>query len=242
MKLSILIPVYNEAQFIGELIRRVRCVELPVGITEEIIIVDDGSTDETPEILKRYNADTAIKIYRQNKNMGKSAAVKTGIEKSEGDIILIQDADLEYDPDNYPMLIEPIIKNKADVVYGSRFKGKIEKMALINRIANLISNITLNLLYGAKISDVNTCHKAFKREVFDKIKITSENFTFETEITAKLLNLGYEIYEMPIKYTARSKEEGKKITWLKAWQMYWGIIRYKLGSSNNQDPAKNNQV
>jgi len=228
MKLSIIIPLYNEEKTIGELIKKIRDVELPLGISKEIIIVDDGSIDTTYKILKKYNNDSMVKIYRKEKNTGKASAVKAGIENSEGDIILIQDADLEYSPDNYQALLGPIIKDKACVVYGSRFKGKIKKMALMNRIANIISNITLNLLYGAKISDVNTGHKIFKREVFDRIQLMSENFMFETEITAKLLNLGYQIYEVPINYIARSKKDGKKITWLKALQMYWGIIKYKF--------------
>lgn len=228
MKLSIIIPLYNEEKTIGELIRKIRDVELPFGISKEIIIVDDGSIDTTYEILKRYNTGGTVKIYHKEKNTGKASAVKTGIENSEGDIILIQDADLEYGPDNYQALLEPIIKDKAQVVYGSRFKGKIKKMAVINRIANMISNITLNLLYGTRISDVNTGHKIFRREIFDRIQIASKDFTFETEITAKLLNLGYVIYEVPIGYVARSKKEGKKITWLAALEMYWGIIKYKF--------------
>jgi len=227
MKLSIIIPIYNEEKAIDELIRNIRKVELPLGITKEVIIVDDGSIDKTLENLKRYETDVTIKVYHKDKNTGKAAAVKIGIEKSDGDILLIQDADLEYSPDNYPLLLEPIIKSKAFVVYGSRFKGTIKKMAPINRIANIISNITLNLLYGTKISDVNTGHKIFRREVFDRIQIMSENFMIETEITAKLLNLGYEIYEVPIDYAARSKKDGKKITWSKALQMYWGIIKYR---------------
>ncbi len=148
MKLSIIVPVYNEEKTIDELIRNIKNVKLPVGITKEIIIVDDGSVDETLEILKRYNTDITIRIYRKDKCTGKTSAVKMGIEKSEGDIVLIQDADLEYSPDNYPLLIEPIIKDRACVVYDSRFKGSIKKMALMNRIANIISNITLNLLIG----------------------------------------------------------------------------------------------
>ncbi len=228
MKLSIIIPLYNEEKTIGELIRKIRDVELPLGISKEIIIVDDGSIDTTYKILKEYNNDDTVKIYHKEKNTGKAAAIKTGIENSEGDIILIQDADLEYSPDNYQALLGPIIQDKAQVVYGSRFKGKIKKMALINRIANMISNITLNLLYGTRISDVNTGHKIFRREIFDRIQIASNGFTLETEITAKLLNLRYKIYEVPITYVARSKKEGKKIRWLEALAMYWGIIKYKF--------------
>ena len=227
MKLSIIIPVYNEARSINTVIRKVKSVSLPYNIIKEIIIVNDGSKDGTAEILEKYNSDSAIKIIHQNTNRGKSSAVKLSLEKSTGDIILIQDADLEYNPDDYSRLIEPIVKHRASVVYGSRFKGNIKRMAPINRIANILSNATLNLLFNAKLSDVNTCYKVFKKDILKNIKITSKNFAFETEITAKLLNKGYEIYEVPIHYTARSKKEGKKITWSKALQMYWAIIKYK---------------
>jgi len=227
-KLSIIIPVYNEERFIDIVIKKVKSIKLPGDIAKEIIIINDASTDDTGKILEQYNSDSAIKIFHQEKNTGKSSAVRLGIERSTGDIILIQDADLEYNPDDYPKLIEPIIAHKSPVVYGSRFKGTIKGMHLINRIANIVSNITLNLLYNTKISDVNTGHKVFKRDVLNDIKLISENFTFETEITAKLLNRGYEIYEVPIEYDARSKKEGKKMNWLKALQMYWGIIKYWL--------------
>ncbi len=227
-KLSVIIPVYNEARFINIVIKKVKSIKLPGDIAKEIIIINDASTDDTGKILEQYNSDSAIKIFHQEKNMGKSSAVRLGIERSTGDIILIQDADLEYNPDDYPKLIEPIIAHKSPVVYGSRFKGTIKGMHLINRIANIVSNITLNLLYNTKISDVNTGHKVFKRDVLNDIKLISENFTFETEITAKLLNRGYEIYEVPIEYDARSEKEGKKMSWLKALQMYWGIIKYWL--------------
>lgn len=227
-KLSIIIPVYNEARFINTIIRKVKSIKLPGDIAKEIIIINDASTDDTGKILEQYNSDSAIKIFHQEKNMGKSSAVRLGIEMSTGDIILIQDADLEYNPDDYPKLIEPVITHKSPVVYGSRFKGTIKRMHLINRIANIVSNITINLLYNTKISDVNTGYKIFKRDVLNDIKLISKNFTFETEITAKLLNRGYKIYEVPIGYDARSKKEGKKMGWLKALQMYWGIIKYRF--------------
>ena len=228
MKLSIIIPLYNERWLIAELIKKVKAVYFPVNITKEIIIVNDGSTDDSYDQLKKYNIDPEIKIFNLNKNKGKTEAVKLGIKISTGDIILIQDADLEYNPDDYPRLIEPIIANKSRVVYGSRFKGTIKGMHLINRIANIVTNATVNMLFNAKITDVNTCYKVFRKGALDDIKITSKDFTFDTEITAKLLNKGYKIYEVPIRYTARSKTEGKKITWLKALQTFWAIIRYKF--------------
>lgn len=230
MKVSIIIPVYNESRFIDSVIRKIQSVRLPDNIIEEIIIIDDGSTDDTAKILEKYSPDPTIKIFHQNGNMGKTSAMKLGIEKSNGNIILIQDADLEYNPDDYPRLIEPIIKGKSSVVYGSRFRGNIKRMALINRIANILSNITLNLLFNSKITDVNTCYKVFKKDIIKNIKITSKNFAFETEITARLLKKGYKIYEVPINYVARSKKEGKKITWFKAIETYWGIIKYRFAS------------
>lgn len=227
-KLSVIIPVYNEERFIDIVIKKVKSIKLPGDIAKEIIIINDASIDDTGKVLEQYNNDSAIKIFHQEKNMGKSSAVRLGIEMSTGDIILIQDADLEYNPEDYPKLIEPIITHKSPVVYGSRFKGTIKRMRFVNRIANIVSNITLNLLYSTKVSDVNTGYKIFKRDVMNDIKLISNNFTFETEITAKLLNRGYKIYEVPIGYDARSKKEGKKISWLKALQMYWGIIKYRF--------------
>jgi glycosyltransferase involved in cell wall biosynthesis len=230
IKLSIIIPVYNEARFISTVIEKVKSVKLPDNIMEEIIVIDDGSTDDTGKILEQHNNDSAIKIFHQEKNMGKSSAVRLGIEMSTGDIILIQDADLEYNPDDYPQLISPIIKNEASVVYGSRFKGTIENIPLINRIANILSNMTVNILFHKKITDIHTCYKVFKRDILKNIRITSKRFTFDTEVTVKILKLGYKIYEIPIRYNARTQKEGKKITWFQALEVYWGIIKYWFGN------------
>jgi len=232
MKLSIIIPVYNEARFIDTVIKKVKAVALPQDISKEIVIVDDGSTDDSMKILANFKSDPIIKILKQDRNRGKTAAIKRGFENSSGDIIIIQDADLEYSPKDYPRLIGPIIQNKAEVVYGSRFKGKIERIATINKIANIISNVTINLLYRTQLSDVNTCYKVFKKEILQDIILTSNNFAFETEVTAKLLNKGYRIYEVPIRYVARTEKEGKKMNWPKALQMYWGIIQYKFKKGN----------
>ena len=160
--------------------------------------------------------------------MGKTTAIKLGIEKSTGDIILIQDADLEYSPKNYPDLLEPILVNKATIVYGSRFKGSIKGMTLTNRLANIFSNITATMLFAKLITDVNTCYKAFKKDVLQDITIESKNFTFETEITAKLLRKGHNIHEIPINYIARTQKKGKKMNWPKALEMYAGLIKYRF--------------
>jgi len=225
--LSIIIPIYNEESFIDMVIKKINSARLSGNIHKEIILINDGSTDQTNKRLQQYNNDPAIKIFHQDTNKGKTAAVKLGIQQSQGDIILIQDADLEYDPDDYQALLEPIITSRARVVYGSRFKGTIDNMSLINRFANIISNMTFNFLFRTRLTDINTCYKVFKKEVLKDPAITSKRkFTFDTEITAKLVQWGYTIYEVPIRYVARSKQEGKKITWKDALEMYWAIIQY----------------
>jgi glycosyltransferase involved in cell wall biosynthesis len=151
------------------------------------------------------------------------------MEVATGDIVLIQDADLEYSPDDFPILLEPIIKGQATVVYGSRFKGSTQGMTMVNRMANIFSNLTFNLLYATRLTDINTCYKVFKKDVLNGIKIVSTNFTFETEITAKLLHRGVKIIEVPIRYDARSHRQGKKIRWGTAIQMYWGMVKYRRG-------------
>ena len=242
MKISIIIPAYNEENTIKLVLDKVLLAVLPEGTTREIIVVDDGSCDKTGAVLGPYAKRENVKILKQA-NKGKTAAVVRGIGAATGDIILVQDADLEYNPDDYAALIEPIIANNALVVYGSRFKGIVKRMHFINRIANIISNITVNLLFNAKISDINTGYKAFRKNVLNDIRITSMGFAFETEVTAKLLNKGYKIFEVPITYTARTKKEGKKITWPKALWMYWKIIEYRfrkdgqIRSNKEVDPA-----
>ena len=227
MKLSIIVPVYNEERTVLAILKNIEAVSLPHNITKEIIVIDDGSTDTTKEKLKELT-NPSIKIFSHPNNQGKTAAVKLGIEKSTGDIILIQDADLEYSPTSYPELLEPILNNKASVVYGSRFQGNIENMELINRLANRISNITVNFLYHTRLTDIHTCFKVFKKEVIKNIKIESRHFSFDAEITAKLLNKGYNIIEVPIPYTARSRKSGKKINWFTATEGYFVLLKCRL--------------
>jgi len=226
MKLSVIIPVYNEKNTIEEIIHRVLNVE--TGLEKEIIVVDDCSQDGTREILEELN-HPSIKVYFQSKNQGKGAALQAGFSKAEGDIILIQDADLEYDPREYPILLEPILDGRADAVYGSRFLGGPHRVLFFwhylgNRLLTTFSNMLSNL----NLTDMETCYKAFKREILNKITIKSKRFGFEPEITTKLAKLKCKIYEVPISYSGRDYNEGKKIGWKDGIAAFFHIIRYKF--------------
>jgi glycosyltransferase involved in cell wall biosynthesis len=226
-KLSIIIPAFNEAGTIGLLVQKVKNVRLPGNLTKEIIVVDDGSTDGTLRALDAFYNDKEVKVLTQT-NEGKTSALVRGIKESTGDIVLIQDADLEYDPSQYPKLLLPILSGESHVVYGSRFLGTIGGMEPVNRVANLVSNKVFSLLWGRKLTDINTCYKVFTRRAIEGIHITSRHFAFETEMTVKLFKKGETILEVPIDYNARSREQGKKIRWLTALQMFWPIIKYRF--------------
>ncbi len=228
MKLSVVIPVYNEEKTIALTLDKVVSASLPCGMDRELIVVNDGSYDATAKVLSSYGKHPLIKIFHQA-NQGKTAALTRGVAEAQGDIILVQDADLEYDPSQYLKLLDPILEGEADVVYGSRFLGNIKDMHWINNWANQISNWTLRVLYGVNLTDVNTCYKVFKKEIIKGIRICSRNFAFETEVTAKLILKGVSIKEVPIQYIARSHREGKKIRWMTALEMYWPIIKYRFG-------------
>ena len=227
MKLSIVIPCYNEAVTIKSLLESVQ--HAPVA-DKEIIVVDDGSTDGTRELLKDELSSQFDKLICQSVNQGKGAALRAGIAEATGDIVIIQDADLEYDPDQYPMLIEPIESGKADVVYGSRFKGSAPHRVLFfwHYIGNKLLTLLSNMLTDLNLTDMETCYKVFRREIIQGIQIEEDRFGFEPEITAKIAKLRCRIYEVGIAYYGRTYEEGKKICWRDGAWAIWCILKYNL--------------
>ncbi|MFC1567086.1 glycosyltransferase family 2 protein [bacterium] len=228
MKLSIVIPVYNEENRIQDAIHEVLNAAYPEN--KELIIVNDGSTDKTLEKLEMFKDNPNIKIINQPKNMGKGAALRTGFENVTGDIAIIQDSDLEYTPSDYPKLLEPIIKEQADVVYGSRFLGGGAHRVLYfwhylgNKFLTLLSNMFTNF----NLTDMEVCYKVFKKEVLQKLKLKQNRFGFEPEVTAKIAKLKCRVYEVPISYYGRSYEEGKKIGLKDAIKAFYCIVRYGL--------------
>ena len=224
MLLSIIIPAFNEAAFLPEVIRRVE--ETPYD--KEIIIVDDGSTDGTREYLKGLVSES-IKVIVHEKNMGKGAAMRTGIAVASGDVVIVQDADLEYDPKDYPVLLEPIMQGKADVVYGSRFLGGPHRVLFFwHSIGNSLITLISNMFTDLNLTDMETGYKAFRKKVFETITIESNRFGFEPEITAKVAKKGFRIYEVPISYSGRSYQEGKKITWKDGIKAIFTVLKYNL--------------
>lgn len=226
MKLSVVMPVYNERNTIKEIMRRIRSVDLGE-ISIEIVAVDDGSTDGSADILE-MEADSTTKVVRHDKNRGKGAAVRSGLEAATGDLIIIQDADLEYDPDDFRVMIAPILKKKAEVVYGSRFTGEHRNMLFWHMLGNRLLSFMTNILYNTTLSDMETCYKLFTRESLGGINIKSNSFNIEPEITAKILKKGIRIYEVPISYAGREYEEGKKITWRDGVDAVWALLKYRF--------------
>ena len=228
MKLSIIIPVYNENQTLPSLLQEVLAAPLPDHMEKEILIIDDGSNDGSTDQLKELDGYPSIKILKHKTNQGKGAALRTGMNEATGDIVLIQDADLEYSPRHYEDLLSPLLKGKSDVVYGSRFLGEIKDMTAVNWIANKISSWTFNILFQTKLTDINTGFKVFPREILNHIKIKARDFDFETEFTAKIVRKGFSILEIPIQYSARNKPQGKKMNWFRALAMYGAILKYRF--------------
>ncbi len=226
VKLSIIIPAYNEKETIREIIKQVSDVKIP----KEIILIDDYSTDGTREILEtEYSHLKNIKVLLHKKNRGKGAAIRTGLKAIRGDIIIIQDADLEYDPKDYPKLIKPILEGKTHVVYGSRFLNKKNKHQYgLNMFATRLLTVMANILYNARITDEPTCYKVFTKQAIKSVDLKCEKFEFCPEVTAKIRKKGYKITEVPIEYKSRSIEEGKKINWKDGVQAIWTLIKYRI--------------
>ncbi|MGC8837318.1 MAG: glycosyltransferase family 2 protein [Anaerolineae bacterium] len=228
MKVSILIPVYNEERTVSQILAQVRAVDL-APLEKEIIVVDDGSQDRSAEILDQEAQRGDITFVRHERNQGKGAAVRTAMAHATGDIFLIQDADLEYDPRDYPSLLRPILEGRAEVVYGSRFLGGPRKAMLFwHMVANKLLTLITNILYDSILSDMETCYKVFKAEVVRSIPLRARGFEFEPEITAKVLKRGYRIFEVPITYTGREYHEGKKIKARDAFIALWTLLKYRF--------------
>jgi len=227
LKLSVVIPVYNEKRTLSELICRVEAVKLE----KEIIIVDDASTDGTRDLLKKYEGQERFKVIYQSKNAGKGSALRAGFDKAEGEIIIVQDADLEYNPKEYPLLVEPILDGRADVVYGSRFLGGTHRVFFFwhyvgNKVLTTLSNMCTNLC----LTDMETGYKVFRRTVLDSFILKCNRFGFEPEFTSKVARHAFRIYEVPISYSGRDYEEGKKINWKDGVAALWFIFRFRFFS------------
>ncbi len=225
MKLDIVIPAYNERHTIREILKRVDAV----GMADEIIVVDDGSTDGTRDILAELNGTGDVRVIFQEKNQGKGAAVRAGIHAATGDVILIQDADLEYDPRDYPALMKPIREGLADVVYGSRFLGGPRRPVMFwHMVANKMLTLMTNLLYDTILTDMETGYKVFRREVVEGMKLRANRFDFEPEFTAKILKRKVRIFEVPITFNPRDYHEGKKIGLRDAFEAVWALLKYRF--------------
>ena len=223
--LSVIVPVFNERVTVAEIIRRIRAVEVPVDV--EVIVVDDGSSDGTDKVLSALG-DSTVRVLTHTVNQGKGAAIRTGMAAARGDLLLVQDADLEYDPEDWPALLEPILRGKSQVVYGSRFTGQRKNMLPLHWIGNRFLSLVTNVLYSSTMSDMETCYKLFDRRVLEGITIESDKFDFEPEITAKVLRRGYRIYEVPISYAGREVSEGKKITWRDGVGALRALVKYRF--------------
>lgn len=227
MKLTIIMPAYNEKETIAEIVRKVQAVD--VGCEKELIIVDDASSDGTKDVLKSMIGQPNLRIIFHEKNCGKGAAIRTGVAHVTGEIVLIQDADLEYDPQDYPRLLRPILEGRADVVYGNRFHGETHRVLYFwHAVGIRMLTLACNMLTNLNLSDMEVGYKAFRADIFHRIRIRSDRFGFEPEVTGKVAKLGCRIYEVPISYYGRTYAEGKKITWRDGFEALWCIVRYRF--------------
>lgn len=225
MKLSVIIPVYNEVESIKTILERVKATKL----VHEIVVVDDGSKDGTRDILKTLDGKKGVRVILHEKNQGKGAAVRTGMSAATGDVLLIQDADLEYDPRDYPELLKPIEEGLADVVYGSRFLGRAHRVTMFwHMVANKSLTFMTNILYDTILTDMETGYKVFRREVIDGMVIRANSFNFEPEFTAKILKRKYRIFEVPITFNPRDYTQGKKIKLHDAFEAVWTLLKYRF--------------
>ncbi len=241
MKLSIIMPVYNEMATIREIVARVRAVplrvtiwggearEVTVELEREVVIVDDGSTDGTRDYLDTLRGDEEVRVIFHEHNQGKGAAVRTALRAATGDLMIIQDADLEYDPRDYPVLLQPVLEGRAEVVYGSRFRGGPTKaMFFWHMLGNRLLTLATNVLYDTILTDMETCYKLFTRRVAEQLDLRAPGWGFDPEITAQILLLGYRIYEVPISYNGREFTEGKKISWRDGFTVLKTLLAYRL--------------
>jgi glycosyltransferase involved in cell wall biosynthesis len=236
VKLSIIVPVYNECETMRDILRQVRGVKLEMQIDsgveikleKEIIVIDDGSTDGTREILIEEEKRGDLLLLLHKRNRGKGAAVRTGMAHSSGDIVLVQDADLEYDPRDYPTLLRPILEKRVMVVYGSRFLGPRKAMLFWHMLGNKFLTLLTNVLYNAILSDMETCYKALDGDLARSLRLKSEGWGIDAEITAKVLKRGHRIFEVPISYYGREYYEGKKISWRDGFTVLWSLLKYRV--------------
>lgn len=225
LKLSIIIPVYNEEKTVAQCIAKVKQTKTFSRIKKEIIVVDDGSTDKTSLILKKLRG---VKLISYQKNQGKGFAIRQGLKKATGNYVLIQDADLEYDPKDYKKLLQPILDNKAKVVYGSRFTGERRNLFFWNMVANKFLSFLTNILYNSTLSDMEVGYKVFPKKLLKSLNLREDRFGFEPEVTVKVLKRGIRIYEVPISYIGREYNEGKKITWKDGVRATFVLLKYKI--------------
>ena len=225
-KITVLVPVYNELNTLETILKKAEETNL-CGLEKEIILIDDYSTDGTRDILK--NLESKYKVLYHDKNMGKGAALKTGFANMTGDIVIVQDADLEYEPKDYENLVKEVYEGNADIVYGSRLMGKPDDSFIWTHLwGNRLITFVANILYGQKLTDIETCYKVFKRELLDGVDVKSHRFDFEPEITAKMLKKKAKFMELPISYSGRGHDEGKKITWKDGFGAIWALIKYRF--------------